>query len=706
MRTKMKFRLPRIWAGICSTVLVSLLFSCGFQEDQMLSAADAGSVTLTPRIVASSADSDVGYLEVNLAESGKAPQIKSVKHAKGELLTLGTVTKGAKFSLTVIGYDSITNRVVRFWAKDTGTAGGEASQTIQVNVVSNAMDLGSIAADSLKVGGSLNLNANDYYTTNGDDPRVSGTQATDHYKFTQGGTVKVATKLPADAATGQPELWSAVKTFVVEGTSPVVTANDTLLASLTVVGKLTPVFTLGVTTYDDTIDAGMMTETITAAARDATHASVTGGGAIRFSKDTTAKIQVSNGGSSLVYTVNIVHRAAAKHDTTLAKLSGTRAFDSAFSGGRLTYIDTVAAAATTETPTAVANDSAHAVVTGAGLITLTGNLTVAEVTVKNGDFNLTYTVNIIKRGALVVVRPDSALKTLTATSLVSTVNRYTQFYSNVYEYDDSVAWNVKTETFVATAKYSGAKIAYNGVMSGVINVASGNVNVSIVSTVDTNGVKTASTYLIHVIHRSPPHDTTLSQLVVSNGKLTPGFRSDITQYFDTVPASITVESFTPVANAYSNATIGCMGCSNSQSPFAVALGPVGSAVSSKNVTFTVANGNRTLDYMVTVVRLAPVKHDTTLRSLVLSVGTLSPPFDPAHQDYTLNLPYDSNIVKFTATSSDPKATVAGSGMVDTWLSFDLATIPAGESTPIMKILVTNNGVTLSYSFTINKASTP
>lgn len=82
--------------------------------------------------------------------------------------------------------------------------------------------------------------------------------------------------------------------------------------------------------------------------------------------------------------------------------------------------------------------------------------------------------------------------------------------------------------------------------------------------------------------------------------------------------------------------------------------------------------------------------DASLSSITLSEGSLEPAFDPAVKKYTVNLPEGTASVELSATTTDPAATVTGTGIVD-----------LSEGDTSIELVVTGADGTASETYTIN-----
>lgn len=88
--------------------------------------------------------------------------------------------------------------------------------------------------------------------------------------------------------------------------------------------------------------------------------------------------------------------------------------------------------------------------------------------------------------------------------------------------------------------------------------------------------------------------------------------------------------------------------------------------------------------------------NNALSALTVSVGTLTPAFDPAVTEYTLSLPQGTEKLTLTATPSDSNATVQGDGEL---------TLREGENT-LPLVVTAENGDTKTYTVTAKVAQAP
>lgn len=88
--------------------------------------------------------------------------------------------------------------------------------------------------------------------------------------------------------------------------------------------------------------------------------------------------------------------------------------------------------------------------------------------------------------------------------------------------------------------------------------------------------------------------------------------------------------------------------------------------------------------------------NNALSSLTVSVGTLTPAFDPAITEYTLSLPSRSDRLTITANPSDSRATVQGDGDIS---------LQDGE-TSLSVVVTAEDGSAKAYTITVQVAQAP
>jgi uncharacterized protein (TIGR02145 family) len=165
--------------------------------------------------------------------------------------------------------------------------------------------------------------------------------------------------------------------------------------------------------------------------------------------------------------------------------------------------------------------------------------------------------------------------------------------------------------------------------------------------------------------RSVAHDTTLNSLVVSSGVLLPGFSPTIFRYVDTVEnavGSVTVAGVPADSTDTVFVSSGGAFVKADGTPFPLAEGVV------TTVTLRVKNvKGGTCDYVIGLYRKSRlIAHDTTLKSLVVSSGALTPGFSPTifrYVDTVVNVVGSVTVVGVPADSTDTVFVSSGGAFV-------------------------------------------
>jgi hypothetical protein len=94
-----------------------------------------------------------------------------------------------------------------------------------------------------------------------------------------------------------------------------------------------------------------------------------------------------------------------------------------------------------------------------------------------------------------------------------------------------------------------------------------------------------------------------------------------------------------------------------------------------------------------------------LTSLVLSAGTLAPPFASAIYSYTANVGYDNSSITVTPTAEDSRATIKVNGTPVTSGQASEVSLQVGENTVIVQV-TPFIGDPQNYTITVTRASSP
>lgn len=156
-----------------------------------------------------------------------------------------------------------------------------------------------------------------------------------------------------------------------------------------------------------------------------------------------------------------------------------------------------------------------------------------------------------------------------------------------------------------------------------------------------------------------PVDSSLTNLTVSTGTLSPAFDPAVTNYSVEVPHTTTSLTFTPTASHGGTLdTWNGMTTAATASGTAATVTPVRSGPNILTVTST-APGQSAIQYTIIVTKLAAPAplYDLSLSGLTVSTGTLSPTFAPSTLSYNVDVPYATTSVTVGAAQLDPLNTV-------------------------------------------------
>ncbi len=188
---------------------------------------------------------------------------------------------------------------------------------------------------------------------------------------------------------------------------------------------------------------------------------------------------------------------------------------------------------------------------------------------------------------------------------------------------------------------------------------------------------------------APRNDAKLYGITCTNATLSPAFNSDVFTYTATVP--YTTEKLEGL-DYFRN---------NNGSKVSVSGNTL--AVGENTITFKVVSedGSRTNYYKLIITRQADPNYkksdDATLSALGLSVGDLTPAFDPAVTDYAAYVPFETKSLTVSATAASSKAAgVTGAGEV---------TLSEEEETVLTVTCTAEDGVS-RQSYTVHVVRMP
>jgi len=298
----------------------------------------------------------------------------------------------------------------------------------------------------------------------------------------------------------------------------------------------------------------------------------------------------------------------------------------------------------------------------------------------------------------VPLSPDAKLSSLT----VNTGPLDPVFSSDIANYTVDVATSVGSVTVTARPQNASASMTVNGqaTASGqartiTLGGAGSSTPISIVVTA-VNGSQ--NTYIVTVRRAALGGNNLLQSLTVSPGSLSPSFGASTTGY--TVNVASNVSSVTVTAQPQdSGATV-----SINDQPTTSQSVSLGAEGSSTVILIEVMAPNGSLKpYAVTVHRAAIVlSGNNNLSGLVVSVGSLDPPFDAGTTSYNVQAPLFTADTTVTATVADSTATLSinGSPAVSGVAS---AIVPLAIGVNPISIAVTaENGSQKTYTVTITR----
>ena len=172
--------------------------------------------------------------------------------------------------------------------------------------------------------------------------------------------------------------------------------------------------------------------------------------------------------------------------------------------------------------------------------------------------------------------------------------------------------------------------------------------------------------------------STLASLTLSSGTLSPTFAAGTFSYTATVSSATTSLTVTPtVTDVTATVTVNGVLVASGAASESIPL-----AVGSNTITLVgiPQDGVALSTYTVTVTRISNV---STLSSLSLSTGTLSPAFAPSTTTYTVSVPNATTSITMTPTVTDATATVKVNGTL----------VLSGDSSDPVQLLIGDNTIT-------------
>ena len=208
------------------------------------------------------------------------------------------------------------------------------------------------------------------------------------------------------------------------------------------------------------------------------------------------------------------------------------------------------------------------------------------------------------------------------------------------------------------------------------------------------------TVTVRVIDTSPPNNNSnLSRLTVSSGELTPAFKATTTSYtLDVGNAVSSVKVTATTEDPAANATVTVNGRAVTGGNVPLTEGEI----STVRITVTAGDGSTTT-YTIRVYRAA--SNDARLSMLTLSAGTLTPAFDEAKTEYTVEVGSAVSRMTVTPVTAHGGATVRVNGTQVASGSFS-GGIPLteGGTTTINVVVTAQDGTTTrTYVIAVTRA---
>ncbi len=609
-----------VTAGSTSINIIKL-----YSDDNTLKSLTVSAGTLSPSFSPAqlSYTVSVPYSVTSITiNAGANHSAATVSGDIGKALSLDVGTK--TFKITVKAQDGTEKTYTVAVTREKCTDNTLKSLTVNTGTLSPAFS-----------SSVLNYNVNVPYTTTS----ITLTAAKNHATATVSGdgakTLAVGKNTFTITVTAQN---GEKKTYTVTVTRAAA-SNDNTLKSLTVsTGTLSPSFSSSQLSYTVSVPYSVTSITISAGANHSA-ATVSGdiGKALSLSVGTkTFSITVkAQDGSTKTYTVTVTRQKCTDNTLKSLSVSGYK-FTEDFSPSKTDYITVNIPYITgTITINAVKNHDT-ATVEGTGTKTLSaagGEVFEIKVTAQNGDVRI-YRIKVVKSAP----SKDNTLKSLT----VNTGTLSPAFSSSVLNYNVNVPYTTTSITLTAVKNHAAATVSGDGAKT----LAVGKNTFTITVKAQNNEKKT---YTV-IVTRQQSSDNTLKSLTINNGKLTPSFNKNTTEYIVLVPYTVSSVKINYTLNDSAASATPVGGVINKQ----LVVG-----VNEITITVKAQNGNVKV-YKITVSREAP-STDNALKSLTVSKSSLSPSFSPSNLFYTVNVGYEADSIEIKGIANHIAATVSGDG---------------------------------------------
>lgn len=504
---------------------------------------------------------------------------------------------------------------------------------------------------------------------------------------------------------------STTKTYTINVTRAAA-STDANLSNFTIsAGTLSPTFASGKTSYTASVANNVTSLTVTPTTSSA-NSTVTVNGTTVTSGSTSGSIPLAVGNNTIstvvtaqdgsttkTYTLTVTRATASSTDATLSNLTinqGT--LSPTFASGTTSYSASVAYTVTSINVTPTVNQG-NATVTVNGTTTTSGSAQSIPLAVGSNSISVVVTAqdgSTTKTYTLIVNRATASTDANLSGLAISQGTLTPTFSSGTTSYSANVSNATTSITLTPTVADSTATVTVNGTA-----VTSGNASGSIALAVGSNTINTTVTaqdgtttksYVVTVI-REASSNANLSDLIISQGKLSPAFDATVTSYNASVDYSVgsiditsTVEDYNAILTVNGNAV-------TSGNTFIVALNTGNNTVT---IQVTAQNGS-TKTYTINITRL----QNPNLSNLTISAGTLTPVFNTNQTQYNATVDYSSSTIQVTPTAiGNPQGiTVAGTNATNG----SPTTVPLSVGSNTILIVTTmTDGATQTYSIKVNR----
>jgi hypothetical protein len=274
------------------------------------------------------------------------------------------------------------------------------------------------------------------------------------------------------------------------------------------------------------------------------------------------------------------------------------------------------------------------------------------------------------------------------------------------QYTVELPTSTTTVTITAQPAVAGDTVAINGQTTTrrVITLQSTE-SVTLVSIVVSESTSNSRTYTVLLRKTNLVGNNSLQRLAISPGSLAPVFNPDTLNYTVDVASTVGTVTVTPTLQDPAAAMTVNGQATNSGQARTISLNGAGSNTMI-NIIVTVQNGTAKI-YSVNVMRAA-LGGNNSLSALNVSAGSLDPAFQAAMLIYMVDVASSIASVTVSATKADPNAVMSGSVTAPAGTATGQATIQLdgpGTSKSISIVVTASNGISKSYSITVNRAAT-